>query len=186
MFDRFTPEARKVMGFARQEAEQNNFIATRHFLTALSMVDSSASDAFRVFKLSTEDLRQESSKHDTRKLKQLSLGGIPFTQNAKKALEAAVEVAKIKGAKDITPFHLLLGVCACDGSTAQKVLRGLLTEEDINDALAAQIFSSKPKCEGCEEPATHADDYGIDLCEGCYEISEVPEPYQSPFTGEWV
>jgi len=178
------------MGFARQEAEHNNFIASRHFLTALSMVDSSASDVFRTFKLSTEDLRQESSKHDTRKLKQLSLGQIPFTQNAKKALEAAVEAAKINGDNYITPFHLLLGVCTCDGSTAQKVIQGLLTEEDMNDALAAQVFPtvfSPTKCEGCQEdPATHADDYGVELCKGCYDISEVPEPYQSPFTGEWV
>lgn len=190
MFDRFTPEALNVMSYARHEAKNNDYVTTRHLLIALSLVESPVREALGILKISTEKLRQESTRHDSGPW--WTKGSLSFTPNTKKLLEGAVEDAQIRNDDHITPSHLMRGLFKCEGSSAQEVLRKLLTLEEINDAClriikeSANVETTEAKCEGCDEPATHADDYGVGLCEGCYEISEVPEPYQSPFTGKWV
>jgi ATP-dependent Clp protease ATP-binding subunit ClpA len=65
-------------------------------------------------------------------------GQIPFTPNAKGALEAALREADALGSRPILPEHLLLGVLAQRSGTSARILRDSGT--DVELALASTGF----------------------------------------------
>jgi len=155
MFDRFTMEARKVMKAARNEAViSGDYISTRHLLIALSQVEGESRTVLNLVGLTEDKLKAESIKYDTGNT--LPVGVIPFTKNAKRALEKTVEVAVARKDNHIGPMHLLVGLCRTKGTSAQKVVRSITNAEEVD-----KIIKGLRK-------------------------AEEPEKYQSPFTGEWV
>jgi ATP-dependent Clp protease ATP-binding subunit ClpC len=113
MFDRFTDRARKVMGYARQEAERFNhdYIGTEHIL--LGLIREGGGVAAAVLEnlgLELERIKLEVEKSITMGGGTLTLGEVPFTPRAKRVLELAVEEAQSLGHNYIGTEHLLLGL----------------------------------------------------------------------------
>jgi len=160
MFDRFTTAARKVLGNARKEAENNDYLTTRHILIALVEAEGPCKDCFKMLAVKVEDLRKISCQYDFSS-KKLSMGQIPFSQNAKKALENAVEIAVAEKSNHISPKHLLYGLCRVSGCSAQDVLVRMVSVDQCDKVI--KILKAETQ-----------DVYGDGV-----------ESYQSPFTGEW-
>src|SRR5688500_9371219 len=132
MFDRFTDDARKVMGLSRQAAERlgDEAIGPEHVLLGLLGVPGvhrellarhgGSIDAVRV----DVERRVEAARPER---PGCPLGQVPFTPDAKRALEAAYGGGK----RDVRPWELLLGLAADRTSLAGRLLRDLRLEVDV-------------------------------------------------------
>jgi plasmid stability protein len=98
-FTRFTPEARQAVVLAQQEARalRHDHVGTDHLLLALLEPGSAGEVRAR---LSPGDAEVE--------------GQIPFTADAKRALEQALRLALAEGAPLIEPRHLLGAIRGAD------------------------------------------------------------------------
>lgn len=115
MFERYTDRARRAVTLAQDEARQagDNAINTTHMLLGV----------FRCGGAATEILTELGFDFDaTQKAARVgepgaSVGHIPFTPRAKKALELSLREALTLGHNYIGSEHLLLGICR-EGSAA--------------------------------------------------------------------
>ena len=128
MFDRFTDRAKKVMSFARQEAQKFNheYIGTEHIL--LGLVQEGSGVAANVLKNMTIDL--EKIRHEVEKIvktgpSMVTMGQLPFTPRAKKVLELSMEEASQLSHNYIGTEHLLLGLIKENEGIAAQVLMNL-------------------------------------------------------------
>ncbi len=65
---------------------------------------------------------------------------LPFTRNAKKALELSLRESLALGHKHIGPEHILLGLIRCTDSAAVGALRGLgVAPETIRDEVLGEL-----------------------------------------------
>ncbi|MGA0870265.1 MAG: Clp protease N-terminal domain-containing protein, partial [Planctomycetota bacterium] len=126
MFDRFTDRAKKVMSFARQEAQKFNheYIGTEHIL--LGLVQEGSGVAANVLKNMNIDL--EKVRHEVEKIvktgpSMVTMGQLPFTPRAKKVLELSMEEASQLNHNYIGTEHLLLGLIKENEGIAAQVLR---------------------------------------------------------------
>ncbi|MCP4093013.1 MAG: ATP-dependent Clp protease ATP-binding subunit [Planctomycetes bacterium] len=128
MFDRFTERARKVMGFARREAQRfhHEYIGTEHIL--LGLIQEGQGVAANVLKTMAVDLDKI-----RREIEKIVKSGpavepsvqIPFTPRAKKVVELALEEASNLGHNYIGTEHLLLALLREQEGIAAHVLRAL-------------------------------------------------------------
>ncbi len=128
MFEKFTERGRKVIIFAKEEAErrQNDYLGTEHLLLALLREDDGLPVAIlKKMGLTVEELRMEIERNLPAGMNLLTFGDIPFTPRAKKVLELAVEEARLLGHNYIGSEHLLLGLIREDEGIAGKILRNL-------------------------------------------------------------
>ncbi len=128
MFEKFTERGRKVIIFAKEEAErrQNDYLGTEHLLLALLREDDGLPVAIlKKMGLTVEELRMEIERYLAGGMNLLTFGDIPFTPRAKKVLELAVEEARLLGHNYIGSEHLLLGLIREDEGIAGKILRNL-------------------------------------------------------------
>ncbi len=128
MFEKFTERGRKVIIFAKEEAEkrQNDYLGTEHLLLALLREEDGLPVAIlKKMGLVIEELRMEVERNLPAGVNVLSFGDIPFTPRAKKVLELAVEEARLLGHNYIGSEHLLLGLIREDEGIAGKILRNL-------------------------------------------------------------
>jgi len=126
MFEKFTERGRKVIIYAREEAEkrQNDYLGTEHLLLALLREEDSLHVAIlKKMGLSIEDLYMEIERNLPAGTNILTFGDIPFTPRAKKVLELAVEEARLLGHNYIGSEHLLLGLVREEEGIAGKILR---------------------------------------------------------------
>lgn len=126
MFEKFTERGRKIIIYAREEAEkrQNDYLGTEHLLLALLREDDSLPVAIlKKMGLSIEDLSMEIERNLPSGTNILTFGDIPFTPRAKKVLELAVEEARLLGHNYIGSEHLLLGLIREEEGIAGKILR---------------------------------------------------------------
>ena len=128
MFDRFTDRAKKVMSFARQEAQKFNheYIGTEHIL--LGLVQEGSGVAANVLKNMNIDL--EKIRHEVEKIvktgpSMVTMGQLPFTPRAKKVLELSMEEASQLSHNYIGTEHLLLGLIKENEGIAAQVLMNL-------------------------------------------------------------
>lgn len=128
MFDRFTDRAKKVMSFARQEAQKFNheYIGTEHIL--LGLVQEGSGVAANVLKNMDVDL--EKIRHEVEKIvktgpSMVTMGQLPFTPRAKKVLELSMEEASALSHNYIGTEHLLLGLIKENEGIAAQVLMNL-------------------------------------------------------------
>ena len=128
MFDRFTDRAKKVMSFARQEAQKFNheYIGTEHIL--LGLVQEGSGVAANVLKNMNIDL--EKVRHEVEKIvktgpSMVTMGQLPFTPRAKKVLELSMEEASQLSHNYIGTEHLLLGLIKENEGIAAQVLMNL-------------------------------------------------------------
>jgi ATP-dependent Clp protease ATP-binding subunit ClpC len=128
MFEKFTERGRKVIIYAREEAEkrQNDYLGTEHLLLGLLREeDSLPMVILKKMGLSSEELRMEVERNLPTGSNILTFGDIPFTPRAKKVLELAVEEARLLGHSYIGSEHLLIGLIREDAGIAGKILRSL-------------------------------------------------------------
>ena len=128
MFEKFTERGRKVIIFAKEEAEkrQNDYLGTEHLLLAILKEEDGLPVAIlKKMGLSIEELRMEIERNLPAGMNLLTFGDIPFTPRAKKVLELAVEEARLLGHNYIGSEHLLLGLIREDEGIAGKILRNL-------------------------------------------------------------
>ncbi len=128
MFEKFTERGRKVIIFAKEEAEkrQNDYLGTEHLILAILREDDGLPVAIlKKMGLAIEELRMEIERNLPSGMNLLTFGDIPFTPRAKKVLELAVEEARLLGHNYIGSEHLLLGLIREDEGIAGKILRNL-------------------------------------------------------------
>jgi len=126
MFEKFTERGRKVIIYAREEAEkrQNDYLGTEHLLLGiLRDEDSLPVIILKKMGLSPEELRIEVERNLPTGSNILTFGDIPFTPRAKKVLEFAVEEARLLGHSYIGSEHLLIGLIREEEGIAGKILR---------------------------------------------------------------
>jgi ATP-dependent Clp protease ATP-binding subunit ClpC len=128
MFEKFTERGRKVIIYAREEAEkrQNDYLGTEHLLLGiLKEEDSLPIIILKKMGLSPDEVRIEVERNLPMGSNILTFGDIPFTPRAKKVLELAVEEARLLGHSYIGSEHLLIGLIREEEGIAGKILRSL-------------------------------------------------------------
>ncbi len=126
MFEKFTERGRKVIVYAREEAErlQNDYLGTEHILLGtLREEDGIPVAVLRKMGIDIEQLRMEVERNLPASGNTLTFGDIPFTPRAKKVLEYAVEEARLLGHNYIGSEHLLLGLIREEEGIGGKILR---------------------------------------------------------------
>lgn len=167
MFERFIDKGRKVIIYAREEAErhQNDYLGTEHLLLGLIREEDSLPVAIlRKMGLSIDEIRMEVERNLPSGSNVLTFGEIPFTPRAKKVLELAVDEARLLGHNYIGNEHLLLGLIREEEGIGGKILRSLganllgARQLAINFALRGQVQGKEKRT------ATPAlDEFGRDL-----------------------
>lgn len=168
MFEKFTERGRKVIIYAREEAEkrQNDYLGTEHLLLGLLREEESLPMVIlKKMGLSAEELRMEVERNLPTGSNILTFGDIPFTPRAKKVLELAVEEARLLGHSYIGSEHLLIGLIREDAGIAGKILRSLGANLLGVRQLAINLSMRKVQSGG-KEKKTHTpalDEFGRDI-----------------------
>jgi hypothetical protein len=127
MFERFTDRARRVVVLAQEEARMlsHDYIGTEHVLLGLIHEgEGVAAKALESLGITMEAVRQQVEEIVGRGHATLS-GHIPFTPQAKKALQLALGEAMHLGHNYIGTEHILLGLIREGKGPAAQVLAGL-------------------------------------------------------------
>jgi ATP-dependent Clp protease ATP-binding subunit ClpC len=168
MFEKFTERGRKIIIYAREEAEkrQNDYLGTEHLLLGLLREEESLPMVIlKKMGLSAEELRLEVERNLPTGSNILTFGDIPFTPRAKKVLELAVEEARLLGHSYIGSEHLLIGLIREDAGIAGKILRSLGANLLGVRQLAINLSIRKVKS-GAKDKKTHTpalDEFGRDI-----------------------
>ncbi|UCD34195.1 MAG: ATP-dependent Clp protease ATP-binding subunit [Nitrospiraceae bacterium] len=168
MFEKFTERGRKVIIYAREEAEkrQNDYLGTEHLLLGLLREEESLPMVIlKKMGLSAEELRIEVERNLPSGSNILTFGDIPFTPRAKKVLELAVEEARLLGHSYIGSEHLLIGLIREDAGIAGKILRSLGANLLGVRQLAINLSMRKVQSGG-KDKKTHTpalDEFGRDV-----------------------
>lgn len=167
MFERFTERGRKVIIYAREEAEkrQNDYLGTEHLLLAILRDDDGLPVAIlRKMGIAPEEIRNEVERNLPQGTNVMTFGDIPFTLRSKKVLEFAVEEARLLGHSYIGSEHIFLGLIREEEGIAGKILRSF----GANLLGARQLtinFSTKgyTHIKERKSPTPALDEFGRDL-----------------------
>ena len=171
MFEKFTEKGRKIIIYAKEEAEKrsNDYLGTEHLLLAiLREEDGVPITILKKMGLSIEEVRYEVEKSLPVGSSLMTFGDIPFTPRAKKVLELAIEEARLLGHAYIGSEHLLLGIVREDEGIAGKILRNLganllgARQLTINLSIKPQFQNAQQK-EKRKTTTPALDEFGRDL-----------------------
>lgn len=171
MFEKFTERGRKVIIYAKEEAERrnNDYLGTEHLLLAiLREEDSIPITILKKMGLSIDEIRFEVERNLPVGSNLLTFGDIPFTPRAKKVLELSIEEARLLGHNYIGSEHLLLGLIREDEGIGGKILRNLgasllgARQLTINLAIKPQFQQTHQK-ERRKTNTPALDEFGRDL-----------------------
>jgi hypothetical protein len=137
---RWTEHGRKVVQLAQEEARRFNheYIGTEHLLLALVKKGSGTAVAILAqLKIDPARLRTEIEKIVLPGPEEVvTLGRMPQTPRAKKAIEYAIEETGCFGHVEVGPEHLLIGLLREEEGVASQVLRDLgLQREDLRNGV---------------------------------------------------
>ncbi len=186
MFDRFTNHAKKLMSFARQEAEKFNhgYIGTEHILLGLVQQGSGvAANVLKKMDIDLEEIRREVEKIIKTGPSMVTMGQIPFTPRAKTVLELSMEEASALNHNYLGTEHLLLGLIQENDGIAAQVLMKLNVEVDVVRAEVLEFLALRGESTGpiagagevdggrvtCRLVWTHWYESGQKQSEGTYE-----------------
>ena len=128
MFEKFTDRGRRVIIYAKDEAEKrnNDYLGTGHILLALLREeDGIPVTILKKMGLSIDEIRFEVEKNLPIGANILTFGEIPFTPRAKKVLEFSIEEARLLGHNYIGNEHILLGLIREEEGIGGQILRNL-------------------------------------------------------------
>jgi ATP-dependent Clp protease ATP-binding subunit ClpC len=133
MFERFTDRARRVVLRAQEEARRldHDYVGTEHVLLGLTheSVGGLAAGALKSLGIRLETVRQRIEEVAGRG-EQTPSGHIPFTPQAKKVLELALQESRALGHNYIGTEHILLAVIREGDGMAAHVLSDLGADLD--------------------------------------------------------
>ena len=150
MFEKFTDRSRKIMRWAREEAERFNseFIGTEHILMGLIREDGgSASDVLKKLKVDLKTVRQQVEKMIAPPPEQAPVykGHMPFSPRAKHVLELAAEESVADRSHQIGTEHLLLALIKeNEGIAAQVLINMGFTLAAIRQAILHETGAAQP------------------------------------------
>ena len=167
MFEKFTERGRKVIIYAKEEAEkrQNDYLGTEHLLLAVLKEDDGLPIAIlKRMGITPEEIRMEIERNLPQGTNIMTFGDIPFTPRAKKVLELAVEEARLLGHNYIGSEHIFLGLIREEEGIGGKILRSF----GANLLGASQLtinFSIRAHTNAKEKRSTTPalDEFGRDL-----------------------
>ncbi len=158
MYEKFTDRARKVMNYARQEAQKLNheYIGTEHILLGLVREGSGvAANVLQNMDIELKKLRLEVEKLVASGPDLVSVGQLPFTPRAKKVLEYAFEEAKALSHNYVGTEHLLLGLLREEDGIAARVLQASGVKlDDVREEVLSLLgadFAEQPEEEKTEK-----------------------------------
>lgn len=173
MFDRFTDRARKIMGFARQEADRlgHDYIGSEHILLGLVKEGSGvAANVLENLDVDLEKVRTE-VESEVKRGPGSPKGQVPFSPRAKKVLEYAMEEARGLDHNYVGSEHLLLGLLRDEEGVACRVLKSLgVIVEDVRQEVMELLGVES------ERPDDPQPSYGL----------KIPEPRRRPMRSEWA
>jgi len=140
MMDKLTERTRKVITFAKQEAQRlgHPYIGTEHLLLGIVREGTGvASTLLQRLGVDAKRIRLEVEKHVQSGTEVISTSKeLPWAPRAKKALGYAFEEAKRLGQNYVGTEHLLLGLLKEEEDIAAQVLMNLGVEiEEVEDQL---------------------------------------------------
>ncbi|MBL7009535.1 MAG: AAA family ATPase, partial [Planctomycetes bacterium] len=157
MFDRFTERARKVMGFARREAQgfHHEYIGTEHILLGLIQEGQGvAANVLKTMNIDLQKIRREVEKIVKPGPAHEPSVQIPFTPRAKKVVELALEEATNLGHNYIGTEHLLLALLREQEGIAAHVLMALGVKlDEVREEVIEFLGGPVPEEEEAEEEA---------------------------------
>jgi ATP-dependent Clp protease ATP-binding subunit ClpC len=153
MQERFTERVRKVISLSRQEAIRlhHDYIGTEHLLLGLLKEgEGVAAIVLTNLGLNLEDLRRAVENAVAYRTETLVLGEIPLNQEARSALNYAMDEARRLNHSYIGTEHLLLGLLREESGLASQVLLSLGVDIDIvrNETLRLLGGEAVPKQKG--------------------------------------
>jgi ATP-dependent Clp protease ATP-binding subunit ClpC len=145
VFERFTDQARQMMLTAQEEARllQHDYVGTEHLLIAATEVDDGLPAALAALGLTTEALRGNVTR-------MVAPGGqdrpgeLPFTAEAKAALERSLREALQLGHGAIRPAHVVLGLLDVHDGTMPVLLTRLGVRSEVIRAAVMTLFNADP------------------------------------------
>lgn len=150
MFSRFNAHARRTVILAQEEARMlnHNYVGTEHLLLALARPADTV--AGRI--LQTQGATNTAVRDRIVELIGTGMTGhsghLPFTPDAKTALEAAVREAIMFGHDYVGTEHLLLGLNGMKTGVASLILANLASDTDrIRDAVTEALRDAGPAAE---------------------------------------
>ena len=173
MNDKFTERVRKVIFLAREEASrlQHDSIGTEHLLLGLLREgEGIAATVLSNLGLDLDAIRQSVESMVAHTGGTLTIGEIPFTANARRVLELAVDEARQMGHSYVGTEHLLLGLIREGEGVAAKVLMDMgVDRKKVREETLKMLggHSSAPQQgEAEEKPETPSlNQFGRDLTE---------------------
>ena len=126
MFEKYTEKARRVIFFARYEASQfgSPYIETEHLLLGLLREDKTLASRFLPkANASIDSIRKEIEGRTIIREKVSTSVDLPFSDESKRALNAAAEESERLSHKHIGTEHMLLGLLREEKSVAAEILR---------------------------------------------------------------
>ncbi len=142
-YERFTDRARKVMQYAHQEAVRFNheYIGTEHILLGLTKEGSGvAASVLSKMGVDLRKIRAEVENLVSSGPDLVTMGRLPQTPRAKKALEYAMEEAQLLKHTYVGTEHLLLGLLRQHDGVAAQVLMNLgLKLEDVREEVLSML-----------------------------------------------
>ncbi len=171
MFEKFTERGRKIIVYAKEEAERrnNDYLGTEHLLLAILREEENIpATILKKMGLSIDEVKFEVERNLPVGSNLLTFGDMPFTPRAKKVLEFAIEEARLLGHNYIGSEHLLLGLIREDEGIAGKILRNLganlLGARQLTINLAIKPQYQQPHQKERRKSTTPAlDEFGRDL-----------------------
>jgi len=125
MFDRFTRGARKALSLARQESNalKHGVVGTEHILLGLRKEEAGvAAAALRAAKVREEDIKNIVISATQPVENPPPIGKLPFSDMARKSLDAAFREASEMRHNFLGTEHILLGLLASKDTNASKIL----------------------------------------------------------------
>ena len=153
MFERFHDASRRLIVVAQDEARSlgHGFIGTEHLLLACVHDDDWVSARALAAACGELGPLRKALRAVLRKGDDVPSGHIPFTPDAKQALEDAIAEAKLMGHTTIGTGHILLGTLDDGGAAWAPVLAALGVEKA---EVRANVARSHPSSVEAADPAT--------------------------------
>jgi ATP-dependent Clp protease ATP-binding subunit ClpC len=163
----YTERVKRVLQLAREESARlhHNYVGTEHLLLGILREGSGVAASILInLNLGLDEIRQSVEETITASSGTLTIGQIPLTPRAKRALEQASQEARALNSKYVGTEHLLLALLADQKGIAAQVLNAYdVSYDDVKEELEGMLSGESEKKGRTKTPAI--DHFGRDLTE---------------------
>lgn len=163
----YTERVKRVLQLAREESARlhHNYVGTEHLLLGILREGSGVAASILInLNLGLDEIRQSVEEMITASSGTLTIGQIPLTPRAKRALEQASQEARALNSKYVGTEHLLLALLADQKGIAAQVLNAYdVSYDDVKEELENMLSGESGSKGRTKTPAI--DHFGRDLTE---------------------